>query len=408
MIQFEYVVSGPSYIRLGYPESSMPEFTDIFLDKFTYLKNKSVDYNHEFSILYNAYTEKNLGDVIFNNFRSGFNNIYADSGGLQIITQGKSISREMKMEVYKNQLAYSDFGMCFDEIPLKIFGSGKSKRGDTNNRLFDTKNIKEFAVATANNVIDQINAYVNNGSETKPILIMHGNCYATFMEWYDSVMTAIPDNKRKYISGIALSGASIGTGLLEDVERAFFFSQIKNDIQHLHLLGLGSTSRAHPFLVFQQTGLLDGVKISYDSTTHSSAPHMGRYFIKDKALNFSREFDYKFEIVYNDIQSKFDMGLTIEEFHKAMVTPARQLDKIGNTFSAFTGAIVSSIENFMIDLNNLRFDEDLKYKIDKNLIGLYNVKTKEDFDMWMREVGRFVPSKRISARTVIALDSFFN
>ena len=403
----EYVASGTSYIRLGYPAVKEQHNIAFYRKVFSYLNGRN---GHEFSLLYNAWTETGLVPNIMM-MRDSFENLYADSGGLQIITQGKSITEQMKLGVYKNQAQFSDFGMCFDEIPLQFTGK-QSSRTDFSNRFFDKEMLDLRAAETGQNVLKQIHTYMEEKSKSKPVIILQGNCYESFMRWLEVILKQIPQEERKYLGPIAMSGASIGTGLLQDIERAYIFSQLDYDCKHLHLLGLGSISRFLPFAIFHHNGMFkEDLKISYDSTTHTSAPHMGRYYKDGTNIDFSRPFDNRYNIIYNDIQSKFDMGMSIEEYHIAMNVPATKMKDISHTFRAFSSHIVATIDNFTHEVNKVWSDKSyMEYMIkdNVNLHHLANCATREEVNSWFTHVSPHVKTAKIAnVKPVNAVDLGF-
>jgi hypothetical protein len=57
--QIEYVISGPAYLRLGAEQCNDPETLEMIKDMISRtVHNKN---NHQFSLLYNGFTEKNFG-----------------------------------------------------------------------------------------------------------------------------------------------------------------------------------------------------------------------------------------------------------------------------------------------------------------------------------------------------------
>ena len=124
----EYVISGPAYLRLGAEQCNDPETLQMIID----LINKTVHNknNHQFSLLYNGFTEKNFGNKL-QKFRPAIKNIHADSGGLQIITRGLQNTPETRNKVYENQGTYADIGMAFDEIPVKSTSASGTSRPAT-------------------------------------------------------------------------------------------------------------------------------------------------------------------------------------------------------------------------------------------------------------------------------------
>ena len=399
-MNFEYVASGTSYMRMGYKESILPEYTEIFNRHLSLIRKYCNIEGHQFSLLYNAWTETTLGENISNHYSKSIDSIYADSGGLQIVTCGKCITEDMKIDVYKHQSSYANYGMCFDEIPLQILSiGGKSKRNDIATRLFDITKMKHAATLTGKNITEQIKTYLIKESGCKPVLIIQGNCYETYLMWYEYVMSEVPQELHSYIGAIAISGAASGSGMLEDIERAMVYSQLNSPSNHLHLLGCGSINRMLPFIIMKKNGILQDVKISYDSTTHTSAPYQGRYFYNGgKVIDFGRNMNPKYELIYSDIKTKIpDFGLNLTEFHIALNGPAKKHPNISHIFESFMAIIGMSIINFVSEVNRLT-NSDLihEQKFDNNLLMLYDVKTVEDYKYWRKHIGKYVQSKKVS------------
>ena len=114
---FEYVGSGTSYFKLMYEESYRPENLEVFAATYGSLNNQ---HEHKISLLYNAFTEKRTGPRLKEHYAKHLHTIHADSGGLQMITLGKTITDELKEDVYANQALNSDVAMCFDLIPVVV------------------------------------------------------------------------------------------------------------------------------------------------------------------------------------------------------------------------------------------------------------------------------------------------
>ena len=95
--QLEYVISGPAYLRLGSEQCEDPDTLNMIIN----MMNKTVHNknNHQFSLLYNGFTEKNFGKKL-QKFRPAIKNIHADSGGLQIITRGLQNTPETRAKVF--------------------------------------------------------------------------------------------------------------------------------------------------------------------------------------------------------------------------------------------------------------------------------------------------------------------
>jgi hypothetical protein len=252
--QLEYVISGPAYLRLGSEQCEEPETLEMIKDliaKTVHNKN-----NHQFSLLYNGFTERNFGKKL-QKFRPVIKNIHADSGGLQIVTRGLSNTPETRNKVYENQGAWADIGMAFDEIPIKSTNaSGVSSKIDTKRRYVDMDNFETYARQTGKNVKDQILKFDSMGSKCRPFIILQGSGADTYKRWGEYLLDEVPAELHHRIGGVAMGSAALGMGPLEDVKRAFYVNSVPLARPfHLHVLGVGALKRILPYLLFSQTGL---------------------------------------------------------------------------------------------------------------------------------------------------------
>src|ERR1700747_276462 len=148
---------------------------------------KTSNENYQVGFLYNAYKEKSLGVLFDRHYRDALCDIHADSGGLQMITLGHSITPELKKQIYEHQSKYSTIAMSFDEIPVTSSGVI-----DFANRRFNTHLVEEKAIASGKNLVDQLLLFANNKTKAKPLLIAQGNCMETYCRWVDIVQKQIP------------------------------------------------------------------------------------------------------------------------------------------------------------------------------------------------------------------------
>lgn len=416
----EYVVSGTSYMRLSNPGvSGSPENVAMINDLFTKFVHKQK--SHEFSALYNAFQESSFGER-FQPYRPALKHIHADSGGLQIITLGKKIDDAMKEKIYANMAKSCDVAMSFDEIPV-ILPSGKSDRNDTAGRIFDRANHINCAKKTGQNIKRQLEVFESLDSKCKPFAILQGNCYDTYMSWTDAMLGEVPEAWHNRLGGIAMGAAALGTGPLEDVQRAFIASQVKlrddNNKLHLHILGVGSARRLIPYLIFCQNGLYDHIEISYDSTTHSRAAETGLYFMGNKTIKYAREFSDQYRIFYEDIEKTEPVGTTLEDFHKILNMGSGAYQEQGGTMHMWLRIrylfVLSSVRNFMARIEQLMNDpeEVLRFaatlKLEHQFRNLYNVKTVEDFKRWESDqyLGGSMKSMPIRTEPMNTLEGLF-
>jgi hypothetical protein len=404
----EYVASGSSYFKLMYAESLEPQNLDFFARTFGSLNNT---HNHKISLLYNAYTEKRPGEWMGEHYRPLVHSIHADSGGLQMVTLGRTITNELKEEVYDSQARNSDIAMCFDVIPVRTLDSGRSERLDLSNRRFDRTDLERCARETGRNLRRQIDFFDEKNSTARPMLITQGNDYDSYMKWTQYVVEELTPYHVSRIGGIAMGAAALGKGSLEDFKRAFYFTQLPINLEskHLHLLGVGSVYRMIPQFIFMQNGLYDGVEMSYDSTTHTSGVTQGRYYKDDLALNFTRAFDDNYRIVWEDIKRNFPFyEYDLNTFYEALNISSRTYqEKHGNidpslqTYGVF---VSSAIKNFLAHVEKLQSSRDEIMKMSRGIDAtafnaLYSVRTKQDFDHWLQNVGPYVASEPVQEYT---------
>ncbi len=425
--QLEYVISGPAYLRLGAEQCNEPETLQMIKDmieKTVHNKN-----NHQFSLLYNGFTERNFGNKL-QKFRPVIKNIHADSGGLQIITRGLQNTPETRNKVYENQGQYADIGMAFDEIPVKsTAASGKSAKIDTKRRYVDMENFDVYAKSTGKNVKDQIMKFDSMGSKCRPFAILQGSGADTYARWAEQMLSEIPKELQPRIGGVAMGSAALGMGPLEDVKRAFYVTSVPFERPfHLHVLGVGALKRILPYLLFSQTGLYKDIDISYDSTTHSMSLDNGLFYFSHckksspsdyggSSVKMGRAYSNIYRTVAEEINSVCGTNYSPEEFHKLMNVSVGGYIENGGKFidvmRARLGFILTNVHNFTYDVSNLMNSKEqfLKFCRDKSCENeyatLFDVKTNDDFIHWEKHVGRFMDSDPVNSIAPSSLEDLF-
>lgn len=401
---FEYVASGTSYFKLMYQESLEPQNLDWFSRTFGSLNNQ---HNHKISLLYNAYTEKRPGKWCGSHYRGLVHNIHADSGGLQMVTLGHTITEELKESVYANQALNSQIAMCFDVIPIRTLAGARSDRLDLSNRRFDRSDLERCARATGKNLKRQIEFFLEKGTEAKPMLIAQGNDYDSYMKWVEYIQDEMPKEYIKHIGGIAMGAAALGKGSLEDIKRAFYFTQLPIELENknLHLLGVGSVYRMLPQLIFGQSGLYKDVHMSYDSTTHTSGVTQGRYYMDDFAFTFTRAYDDSYRIVMEDMKKNFPfIHYSVDDLYTVLNCSSKtyqsRYGSIDPSLQLYVAYVASSIKNFIDQVDRVSRSEAEVMKfakgLDKNAFAaLYSVQTPEDFEHWVKHVGPYMASEPV-------------
>ena len=424
-MKFEYVASGVSYSRIG--KKNMTHYPETLQYMQRCIQSCQDKHSHTISFLYNGYTEKALGEQIHNWLRPCLDNIYSDSGGLQMVTLGHKANDKLRKEVYKSQMAHSDVAMSFDEIPLVMKGE-KSSVADRTGRLFDASILEERARQSGQNLKEQIEYF--GDSDTKVMMIVQGNDFDTAQAWVNYLLEEIPEDYYPYISGISLSGAALGSGQLEDFVRMFIMSKLqypeKVNSKHLHLLGVGSIVRLIPLAALHYGGhFKDGYKISYDSTTHTAGLAKGNYCMEGKNVPLTKIAGRNFKKIVNNINMNMErmnlLPLQEDRVYKRLVHPSlwdKEFDRNEDSFKEFQviySYLTSQLYNFTESVEKLFTDSDTlatlagQKKIYGPCMSFKTVRDKQDFDAWLvqnRRRLKSVPILRAGSESA-SLESLF-
>ncbi len=427
----EFVFSAPAYLGIlpnGKVRTDPEQFklaNDIVTTGVLNIKKelKEIDYPMIVSLLFNAFTEKKFGPRIALGNGYGFDRIYSDSGGLQIITRGMTITPELKKEVYAVQ-SKTDLAMCFDHIPVRA--ECASHRQSTLNKTFHFEDFERCAKETAHNVKEQIETFIQLKCDTKVFFIVQGNTLDDMMLWFKIATEIIPWDYWERIQGIAIGGACMGQGQLEDIEKLIAYGRLKKEFDphyvrnHLHILGVGSINRLYPLVILRNTEFIGPeVHVSYDSSTLSMAYIYGTFndsiggFIKSSPV-----WEETFKFYYDKVGLLLkEFGFTqaeLNEFYPRMVSDMLCHNKVyatdENDRLRLAGHCIKCLANiFQIkSFTQSMYDMDLNWKKDTSPIGLLRqVHSVEDFDKWKAQYAYAIPSKRIT-RKGSSLEDFFH
>jgi hypothetical protein len=435
-MEFRYVFSAPAMLRLmpSVWEKENPEeyskIVGMIKEGMQRLRADSSTQIPEIKfgidLLFNAYSEKEFGGWLRKYDIFGFDKLYADSGGLQIVTAGKKVDDSLKSEIYAIQ-SQADFAMCFDEIPASTVGIAdtKSNRSQTSNKLYHPSRKKETAIKTANNIREQIEILDKFGTETKVHYIVQGNTHQDMYEWFDDGARILTDAHFERVGGVSLADTCMGNGPMESIDMLVAYHRIHKEFgpekikKHVHLLGLGSVRRLLPVIYLMNSGMLSrDLTISFDSTTFSMSYFMGRFIDSEgnKIQGDPVEIRRMFHMIYQyfgDIYRKYVPDLDEEHFIDYVSREVRSVaDTINNArmdIQALVRANITLTNCWQI----LGFIAQVKKileraKHDNSPIGMLQfVRDFEDYQEWRREFGRFVPSNRIKREQLVTLDNFF-
>lgn len=379
-------------------------------------------------ILYNAYTEERAGEYIRSVGNLSFDNLYADSGGLQVVTRGQVLTNELKREIYRRQRDSADFGFCFDEIPLGIKEgvdpNNGAHRSQTASKLFSPQGFKDSAEKTALNVKSQCEMFLHEGN-AQAFYILQGNEQDEMYRWFETGVNVIGRDMFDAIRGVAPADTCMGNGTLETANMMAAYHRIVKDFgpdyakNHLHLLGVGSPSRLLPAILLKRAGFLkEDLEISFDSSSQSMALVMGNFTDSDgtRPNKDRRKEQVMFGRFYDDL------GFILE---KAAPTMTRQwfMDWLASNWDSSSKIIQTSPPEKKIAMRifvtlicvwqSLGFMQRLRNELDSDEtrfspVGqLSQVKDMDDFRAWEREFARFVKSKKIDRRPDSDLNDLF-
>lgn len=332
---FDYVFSAPAYLRLmpsKFEQTHQKEYellastVQAGIRKLREDVKGTANHSHmKISILFNAYTESTFSQWLRKWDLFGFENLYADSGGLQVVTTGKTADDTLKGEVYSTQ-STSQFAMCFDEIPCENMAVGKmlifdkdhkpkesykkrnssdpdlkdsglntkSNRSMTQNKFFFPERAEACARKTARNIREQVETFARLNSPTKVFYIIQGNNVNDMVDWFRYGVEELDAWHWDHIGGLALADTCMGNGPQQSVQMLEAYHRIRLTFgeeyvkNHIHLLGVGSVRRLIPLVQMDKGGFLPNkLRVSFDSTTFSMSYVMGRVQMETQEIDYN-------------------------------------------------------------------------------------------------------------------------
>lgn len=404
-----------------------PEFTKVVRKQIrkvaeltkTSATNGCTSTNPEISILYNAFTLDLRPSKIEALGKLGADSVYADSGGLQIVTAGRSADEPgIKEKIYKNQ-CYSDYAMCFDEIALGRLSESRSssERANVSNKIFYNDKHIEAGEKTGKNIKQQCEYFKKHEAKTKAIIIVQGNSADDMVRFYNEIEKQLSESDYENIGGLAIADTCMGNKPLETIEMVEAAHRItrnchENVKKHLHILGVGSLSRIKPFIYLLKSGYIDVFdKISYDSSTHTSGCNMGtlrvdgstiklgKYKSHSSVLEYKKIYDM-FEPILKDVTS-FDKFIdyiydpeTLTDKTAAMRKRAYNLDFPERAVVATIPMmfVYYMIDNFVRNVDKIYRNAEKETDIMRTL---HDIKNQNDMVYWKQNFSKYVQSNRI-------------
>lgn len=392
-------------------------------------------YSPRIALLYNAYTEAKAIPLFEHFVNLQFDSVYSDSGGLQLVTAGKTVTPEIKQEIYKVQ-TYSDYAMCFDQIPLEMWKNtdqqgnvirSRNERSNISNRRFPEELHQEAGILTGKNIKEQIEAFKKLNAKTKVILIVQGNTPEDMKLYFNEIERQLHGDDYNFVGGLAVADTCIGNGELESIEMLRAARDISSYCHpsissHLHILGVGSIKRLKPIIYLKRSGYLDKYDhISYDSSSHTSCFTYGLLKLDGtcSALGKGRTFraEQHFSNAYEMFKQVLSQYATKKEFLDIMFGDGRDNEwsdskikkraLVENKDHYVVSHLVKAchtyfqIHNFIVNVNKMFMETNdplLTVRTDSDMMNYLGqiMKTKRKF------------SKRIARKEdVPSLESFF-
>lgn len=445
--QLEYVISaigmaGPLNSHLIKSQYFKPDIVDTLnsvVDTLkTSVKGSCVNTSPTVAMLFNAYTEQKYTTHLDDYNRFKMDKIYSDSGGLQMVTAGKTVTDEIKDKIYDVQ-TYSDYAMCFDVIPLETVSLSRTRneRSNVGNKIFDQSRHSESGRLTGLNIKRQVEYFRNKGATTKVIIIVQGNNPDDMVEYYRQIQNQLTDEDFKNIGGIAVADTCMGNKELETIDMLIAARRISefahpNAVKQLHLLGVGSIPRMAPVLYLRKSGFLNAFdKISYDSSSHTVCFNYGlmklngtckplgtyrNHKLEEHLYNIYKTFEGSFSEV-GSFEWYMDNVFFAEDGSWTYSKTAERAGETGDRSKLIGASLVNftysmyQVKNFIESLDIVAGGEFIGARGDKNITAitmLQNVSDESDMHQWLSVQKPYVSSARIARKEEsFGLEKFF-
>jgi len=322
-VELDYVSgSFHGYLRLGNSNKELEKENIDDVKKLLDFTQKKLKGYFTFSTLFNAYQEEKGGKALSDNDLLGHEKVYSDSGGLQVLTAGKTIDDEVRDKVYTVQAKYSDYAMTFDEMPLKVAKNlgAESFTGD-NGQVYIDELIPVTAKNSAAHIQKQIDKFEELEASTKILPILHGYNPESYLEYGKYIFDSL-EHIGEHIQGVAIASlrghADNKVGIMKIFD---YIPKILNDkridekyLQHVHLLGVARPQRIVPVIMMIKKGLLPISKMSFDSTAITKSYTFGRVY--PTVAEYKNPGNYSSNLTLNDYKDKTYPN--IEQFYRSV------------------------------------------------------------------------------------------
>lgn len=413
-IVLDYISSGfCASFRLGTPFKDFEKgIVKNLIPASKYLKDK-LRGHVEISGLFNAFTEEMFANRVEEtgyNFKELFpDGIYADSGGLQVLTQGKIIDDVMKKKIYGVQAKYADYAMSFDEMPFRMLDGQK---------IYLPDKVADCGTKAGENLKEQIEFFDSIDATTKIFPIVQGLGLKDMSTYTLNMLNVLNKKQLSKLECLAVGGIQSEFELLERSVNIYKIDGIPAKIRnHFHILGVTGFRKLMPVMIGARNGLMPGIKkLSFDSTTMTKSYLLGNIqsslnelksgqqkrtlgkvrdaFVEDY---YQQMWDFWKEIPENIFENVEDMIEHSCFNSKGLTTAAQQYKEWGPEH----GIKTITQKYVYVYYNTFKFMQILEaylegkvqisdfmgtYKQLHLLQALEEINNTDDFDQWYREV----------------------
>lgn len=302
-----------------------------------------------FGLLYNALTEKRLGEAFAS--RKVFDDVVlmADSGGFQLVTgKIKSGGESDKIAVYKHQAKNADYGFCFDEVP-------------TSGDFYDHTQALEKTQKTNENIRKQIEVF--KAVETKCLIFPIAKVQPEDREI--SYNELLKDCDLSMLAGMAANTKIFG----DLFAYPFFYKEFKERVGFpnvLHHLGVGTPYTILPFYLLAIEGFfgddfvycVDATSYSHSMILRSTIPTIDGKLSKFAELS-ELEFAQWREYCLNNMP---ELCENVEAFHN--VNRYKTLSVKGGLFKVFLISSLSYAMKMFVEM----VKDPWKFAADNNIL----------------------------------------
>jgi len=253
-----------------------------------FMRTKLKD-NVTVSALFNAYTEEDCArnaTTRFTGMRSIIGgNLYADSGGLQMVTLGHTITEAQRKKIYETQMNYASHAMSFDEIPGIVIDK---------KRYYIPERVYECGQISGENLKEQFNFFKDNKSDTKIVPIVQGWGIDDSKKFIDGMMENVSDIWDEF--DMVATGFQSTTiwGTAQRAMDLYSDTRIRKQfLNQYHMLGMSGYKRIMPIIMMLKSGLIKDMKtLSFDSSSISMTYVMGNVVKSTADLISNKKFDF--------------------------------------------------------------------------------------------------------------------